>query len=255
MRTVLWTFLAIVALLTVPISFPRSEPATITGAQIFAAIALYPCIFVAGLGVLLSLIDFFCSSVSRTSAVGMLLLSLVLPSSFVLRKAMFESRYDASYAWFDQVGGPGSLNFYLHEYVAKHPQSVSYPSSDSEEVEIKGFLDYLRGKVSLNMPDHSGRVRKMKIKDDGIYTMWGTRIYFAIDRNQDGYVDAAGQRASTLYGYANPYADRPDYKPGFASAVFISLPDRVVKDTDSSMVTLDTETYKRLAPGVLKDEK
>lgn len=248
MRIVLWILLAIVALLTASIAFPRSEPAIITGAQIFATIAFFPCILVAGMGILVSLVDLFGRSVPRTAALGMLSLSLVLPGSFVLRKAVFESRYDASYAWFDQVGGPGRLNFHLHDYISKHPDSISYPFSDSEEVEVRGFLDYLRSRVSLDVPDHSGRVRKMTIRDDGVYTMWGAKIRFAVDRNQDGYIVAARQKGSTLYGYANPSRDRPDYKPGFASAVFISLPDKVIKDTDSSMVTLDAETYRRLAP-------
>lgn len=235
------------------IAFPRAEPATVTGGQIFAAFAFFPCIFLSAIGIVVSVIDFFGRSVSYRMAIGMLLISLVLPGALVLRKVMFESKYDASYAWFDQTGGPGKLNFYLHEYVSRHPTSVSFPKSDSEEISVEGFLDYVRKQDSTEMPDHSGRIRYMKIKDDGIYTEWGAKIRLAADRNHDGYIDVDGQRGCARYGFSAP--DPSAVKSGFASAVFVSLPDKVLKDTTSSLVTLDTKTYERLAPIVLKNTK
>jgi len=255
MRTLLWILLSIVALLTIPVVFPPSEPASVTTGQIFAAIVFYPCVLLAGLGIFISIVDLFRWSVPHPQIFGMLALSAVFPVAIIARITQFEASYDTSYAWFDQSGGPGKLNYHIHDYVTNHPDAVTYPIDGSEEVSIEGFLDYLKSVASLEMPDHSGRVRRMKIKSDGIYTSWGAKIHFAIDRNEDGFIESGGQRASTRYGFISPYTDRPDYEPGFASAVFVPLPDQVLKDSKSSLVTLDEETFDRLKPVIMPSRK
>jgi len=230
--------------------FPAHEPATITGAEIFAAVAFYPCFVFSIIGLFAGLADIVRSRQSRGSGILLTVLALVLPVTMAAKKLNYEASYDGSYAWFDQAAGGGLINFFLYRYVREHPSAVSYPSDDSEEVQVSGFIDSLRTAEPLYMRDHSGRKRKLRITPEGVFTPWGARIHFAVDRNHDGFLTAAGQRGSTRYGVTDPWTYDKNYSYSFATGVFLTLPDAKLGQTESSFVTVDNNDYDRVAPSM-----
>jgi hypothetical protein len=250
MRRFLFIAVGVSALLTPAVMFPAHTPASITGGEIFAAFAFYPCFIFSVIGLIAGLADIVRSRDSRGSGVLLAVLALVLPATMVAKKLNWEANYDASYAWFDQAAGGGLINFFLYRYVREHPSAVTYVSDDSEEVQVSGFIDSLRAAEPLYMRDHSNRKHKVRITSEGVFTPWGSRIHFAVDRNHDGFLTAAGQRGSTRYGVADPWAYDKNYSYSFATGVFLTLPDPKLSQTDSSFVTVDNNDYDRVAPSL-----
>jgi len=249
MRTLLLILVGISAVLAIPMVFPHAGNITISQAIVYSVAGI--CFLaISVFGVLVAAHDLLAKAVPRESALLTLFLALILPGTTFVQAVVFHAGYTPAAEWTSGPGGADRLNYWLRDYVSEHPSSVSYPDPNSEEVVVDGFLDYVRENVSLVVHDRDGRSRKMQIRSDGIYTTWGARIRFAIDRNRDGYIDAGGQRIGVRPGFANPYTDRPDYHPGFASAIFVSLPDPMLPHAVTGMIPLDSETYARLAPMV-----
>lgn len=243
---VIFALLVAVVLLTPLIAFPKRGSAWVSPQEIFAALAFWPCAIISLIGFGFGLITIFKGKGNLISGICILALSLILPGAFAFKSIEFQSNYDASYAWFDLVGGSGRINFHLHDYIIQNPDSISYPDPSSEEVHVNGFWEHMLDKGPFIMNDHSGRKHDMIIRQGFLHTPWGARIRIAVDRNEDGYIEADGQKSSTNYGFADPRTNNPDYEPGLATAVFITLPDDVLSGSKSSMVTLDTPTYERL---------
>ncbi|MEZ5323445.1 MAG: hypothetical protein R3F19_00040 [Verrucomicrobiales bacterium] len=72
----------------------------------------------------------------------------------------------------------------------------------------------------------------MHLDGDKILCPWGAPIRFAVDRNHDGFISAGGQKASTRYGVDDPFVYDPGYKYLRASGDFVTLPDRILSQSD-----------------------
>lgn len=176
---------------------------------------------------------------------GYICLGAVLPLGIVSKKKRFESAFDQQYAWFNQTQGGGTLNFYLHRIIEMNPQAVSYIGS-TEEVQVEGLFELMQKDFPIYLHDSSGRKREFLTDGKTIKTPWGALIHFAVDRDGDGYVSVENQKSSTRYGVANPWTYDPSYKYSRATGVFVNLPDTVLGNVDSSLVTLDNNDYQRL---------
>jgi hypothetical protein len=154
------------------------------------------------------------------------------------------ARFDHSYAWFDQ-GGCGRLNLYLHEYLLAHPDAMSYVGN-TEEVEVKGFAESLAKMPPIKVSDQNGIKQALKIANGHVYSTWGAEIHFAVDRDHDGFVTVGKQRSSTKYGVSDPFAYDKNYHYKWATGIFVSLPDKMLPGSSSSIVTLDDNDYDRL---------
>lgn len=232
------------ALAAFPIVYPQHTAGSITPGELIAMLVFWPALAFSVFGVLAGLTRFISDPESRGLGLAWLALGSVLPLCIVSKKSSFEAAFDQKYAWFDQVSGGGTINFYIHRLLIESPNSVRY-IDDSEEVEIEGLIDLIRRDEPIYYHDHSGRKRRMVIDGTAIRTPWGAVVRIAVDRNHDGFITAGGQKASTRYGVEDPWAYDPNYKYTRASGVFVSLPDSVISDSDS-FVTLDDNDYDRL---------
>jgi hypothetical protein len=237
--------LVVCALAAFPIVYPRHTAGSITLHGVIAGLAFWPVLAFSAFGVVAGLYRIITDSASRGLGVLWLLLGSILPLCVSSKKAAFDAAFDERYAWFDQTSGAGKLNFYIHQIMREDPDAIHF-IDDTEEVTISGLAERVRRHGSIYYHDHSGRKRRMLMDGDKILSPWGVPIRFAVDRNHDGFISAGGQKASTRYGVADPFAYNPGYKYLRASAVFVSLPNPVLSESGSTMVTLDDNDYNRL---------
>lgn len=170
----------------------------------------------------------------------------VIASSLTLfKKSHQKPDFNSSYAWHDQLSGAGQLNFYLHEMMKEDSDWISY-QDESELIDAKLIIERLKQEDLLYLTDQNGLKRKLQINDENLETPWGSKIYFAIDRDGDGYISALGQKTSTHYGVSNPWTYDTNYSYIRASGVLLSLPDETLPDISSSIITLDDNDYERL---------
>ena len=237
--------MVVCALAAFPILYPRHTAGSITPEELIAGLAFWPALAFAAFGVVAGLYRLITDSENRGLGVLWLLLSSVFPIAVSTKKAAFDAAFDQRYAWFDQVSGGGAINFYIHQIMAETPEAIHF-IDDTEEVTISGLAERVRQDGPIYYHDHSGRKRPMQMDGDKILSPWGAPIRFAVDRNHDGFISAGGQKAGTRYGVADPFAYDPGYKYLSATGVFLSLPDPVLSQSDSTMVTLDDNDYNRL---------
>ncbi|WP_133797312.1 hypothetical protein [Prosthecobacter fusiformis] len=237
--------LVVCALAAFPIVNPRHTAGSITPDELIAGLAFWPALAFSAFGVVAGLYLMITISEDRGLGVLWLLLGSALPLCVSSKKAAFDAAFDERHAWFDQTSGAGALNFYIHQIIMEDPDAIHF-IDDTEEVTISGLAERVRRDGSIYYHDHSGRTRPMQMDGDKILSPWGAPIRFAVDRNHDGFISAGGQKSSTRYGVADPFTYDPGYKYLRASAVFVSLPDPVLSQSDSTMVTLDDNDFNRL---------
>ncbi|MES2596310.1 MAG: hypothetical protein V4662_13280 [Verrucomicrobiota bacterium] len=244
MRNSITIGLFVCALAAYPIANPRHTAGSVTPEELIAGLFLWPGLAFSAFGIGAGL--YSCITGSKSRAFGLLwcLLGSALPVCFLTNAADFDAAFDERYAWFDSISGGGRINFYIHEIMVETPGAIHF-MDDTEEVTVSGLVECMQRDFPLYYRDHSGRKRLMKIDGQHILAPWGKPVRFAIDRNHDGFISAGGQKAGTCCGVADPFTYNPNYKYLRASGVFVTMPDSMLSESDSSMVTLDDNDYRR----------
>ncbi|MEM9080862.1 MAG: hypothetical protein AAGC74_09255 [Verrucomicrobiota bacterium] len=214
-------------------------------AELAIAILSIPALVVSGIATIAGLGGSIFAKRHRAQSAVFAGIGVIVPGLMLAKKFEHESNFEASYAWFDQLSGAGQLNFYVHELLQEDSDWITY-IDDSELIDPQPIVERLREDLPLLIKDHSGRKRQLVVGAEGIETPWGSVIYFAVDRDGDGFVSALGQRTSTRYGVSDPWTSDPDYSYRHASGVLLHLPDTELSGVALSLVTLDDNDYERL---------
>ena len=215
--------------------------------ELVIALLLIPSLIISGVAVISGLLKLILSKENRLYSLLIIVLGSITPSLTLLEKVNFESHFDASYAWYGQLKGAGQLNFFIHEMMLKNTKWITYIDDSDEIVDPRPIIAQIKTFQPISITDQNGRSQVLNIYDDRIETPWGAQVYFAIDRDGDGYISALGQKCSTKYGVNNPWAYDSGYSYKRASGILLNLPDPKVS-ASSSIITLDNNDFERLRP-------
>jgi hypothetical protein len=245
MKYVLLALLIICALGAWPLINPQHEAAVITPSQVVSGVLVIPALIISVVGFLTGLVFVGSGSLNRVLGICYLCLASVLPLSIATKKARFSAAFDQRMGWFKKTQGGGAINFYIHRILAENPSAVHY-LGDSEEVTIDGLAAMVRRDSPVFLHDSSGRRRPFVVEGDSIKTPWGAVVRYAVDRDGDGFLTAGQIRGSTQIGTVSPWTNDPKYQYTRATGVFVSMPDPVLGEVDTSFVALDDNDYNRL---------
>lgn len=185
--------LATAALIPI-IAFPARTPATVSGEQILAAVAIGPVASIC-LGLIIYASIGLRSAENRSIYAAILLLALALPGTILGKYAILETGnslyWNHKNAW---ISEGNIINPLLLRYYQQFPERF-HKQQYTERVDVEGFVEYLKS-------DPAFKDSKVRVKGAAILDPWGRPIEYLLDQNSDNQL--YGRTESIWIGTSEP---------------------------------------------------